>query len=128
MNLDMVDPNTAEQRAEGLMNIGWLSYILHLVVAIGAVLPAAQVSVALLLVAFVLDLVKKGDAQGTWQASHFEWRIYSVLWAGAAYLITLPLWLLFIIPGWTAWGLISIWFLYRIIKGMVAMSEKRALG
>jgi uncharacterized membrane protein len=45
-----------------------------------------------------------------------------------AYIVTLPLWLLFLVPGWIAWGIISIWFLYRIVKGMVRMSEQRAVA
>lgn len=122
---DIID---MEARNESLMNLGWVSYILHLVVAIGAVLPGTQASVALLLIAFILDLVKKSDAAGSWQASHFEWRISSVIWAGVAYIVTLPLWLLFLVPGWIAWGIISIWFLYRIVKGMVRMSEQRAIA
>ena len=122
---DIID---MEARGESLMNIGWVSYILHLVVAIGAVLPGTQASVALLLIAFILDLVKKGDAVGSWQASHFEWRISSVIWAGVAYIVTLPLWLILLVPGWIAWGVISIWFLYRIVKGMVRMSERRAVA
>lgn len=125
----MTNENTpSDSRSESLMNIGWLSYILHLIVAIGAVLPGTQASVALLLLAFLLDLVKKSDAAGSWQASHFEWRISSVIWAGVAYIVTLPLWLLFLVPGWIAWGIISIWFLYRIVKGMVRMSEQRAVA
>ncbi len=122
------DPQEEQKRAESLMNMGWLSYILHLIVAIGAVMPGTQVSVALLLIAFILDLVKKDEAKGSWQASHFEWRINSVIWAGVAYILTLPLWLLLVVPGWIAWGIISIWFLYRIIKGMVAMRAERALA
>ena len=122
---DIID---MEARSESLMNLGWVSYILHLVVAIGAVLPGTQASVALLLLAFILDLVKKGDAAGSWQASHFEWRISSVIWAGVAYIVTLPLWLILLVPGWIAWGVISIWFLYRIVKGMVRMSERRAVA
>jgi hypothetical protein len=46
------------------------------------VFPGAQPSIALLLVALVVDLVKKDEAAGTWQASHFSWRIRTVLWAG----------------------------------------------
>ena len=122
---DIID---MEARSESLMNLGWVSYILHLVVAIGAVLPGTQASVALLLLAFILDLVKKGDAAGSWQASHFEWRISSAIWAGVAYIVTLPLWLILLVPGWIAWGVISIWFLYRIVKGMVRMSERRAVA
>ena len=112
---------------EGLRTWGWISYILHLVVAVAAVLPGAQVSIALLAVALVIDLVKRGDAANTWQASHFSWRIRSVMWAGILYLLTAPLWLLFIVPGWIAWGLISVWFLYRIVKGMFRMNASRSV-
>ena len=85
---------------DSLKTIGWVSYFLHLIVAIGAVLPGAQASIALLLIALVIDLVKRDDAAGTWQASHFSWRIRSVLWAGVLYLVTSPLWLLLLVPGW----------------------------
>ncbi len=95
--------------------------------AVGAVIPGAQPGAVLLLVALVLDLVKKHDAEGTWQASHFSWRIRSVIWAGVLYVVTAPLWLLFLLPGWIAWGLISLWFLYRIVRGMVAMNQSRAV-
>ncbi len=111
--------------SESLRTWGWISYLLHLIVAVAAVLPGAQVSIILLLVALVIDLVKRDDAAGTWQASHFSWRIRSVLWAGILYLLTSWLWLLFIIPGWIAWALISLWFLYRIVKGMVRMNSGR---
>ena len=112
---------------EGLKTWGWLSYALHLVVAVAAVVPGAQVSALLLIIALVIDLVKRGDADNTWQASHFSWRIRTVLWAGLLYLITAPLWLVFLVPGWIAWTLISIWFLYRIVLGMVRMNGNRAV-
>ena len=112
---------------EGLKTWGWVSYLLHRVVAVAAVLPGAQVSIALRVVALVIDLVKRGDAANTWQASHFSWRIRSVIWAGVLYLLTSWLWLLFIVPGWIAWGLISVWFLYRIVKGMMRMNAGRSV-
>ena len=116
------------EKAQSLKTVGWVSYILHLIVAVGAVIPGAQVGAALLIIALVIDLVKKGEAEGTWQASHFSWRIRSVIWAGILYMVTIPLWLLFIVPGWIAWGLISIWFLYRIVRGMVAMNASQPVG
>ena len=106
---------------------GWISYVLHLVVAVGAVLPGAQASIVLLLIALIIDIAKRSDADGTWQASHFSWRIRSVIWAGVLYLLTSWLWLLFVIPGWIAWGLISLWFLYRIVKGMIRMNAGRSM-
>lgn len=123
-----IDPRTPDdQRDQSLRTIGHISYALHAVVAIGAVLPGVQASIVLLLVAFILDLVKRDDAAGTWQASHFNWRVRSVLWAGALYVVTIPLWFLFIIPGWIAWAAISIWFLYRVVRGWLALNDRRAM-
>ena len=127
MNRDIIDvePN---QRADSLKAVGWISYLLHLIVAVAAVVPGFQVSIALLIVAFVIDLVKKDDAAGTWQESHFSWRIRSVVWAGILYLVTSPLFLLLLLPGMLAWAVVSIWFLYRIVRGMVAMNDNRPVG
>ncbi len=114
--------------SDSLKTWGWVSYLLHLIVAVAAVVPGAQVSIALLLIALVMDLVKRDDAAGTWQASHFTWRISSVLWAGVLYVVTFPLFLLLYLPGAIAWVVISIWFLYRIVKGMVRMNANRAVS
>ena len=119
--------STDLHRMQSLNTVGTISYILHLVVAVGAIVPGAQFGPLLLLVALVIDLVKRGDAANTWQASHFSWRISTVLRAGLFYLITAPLWFFFIVPGWIAWTLISIWFLYRIVMGMVRMNANRAV-
>ena len=110
------------ERLRSLNTVGTISYVLHLIVAVSAVVPGGQWGPTLLIVALVLDLVKRGDAEGTWHASHFSWRLRSVLWAGILYLVTLPLWLLFFLPGWIAWAVISVWFLYRIVKGMARMN------
>jgi uncharacterized membrane protein len=111
-----------DERQSSLRTVGHVSYLLHLIVAVGAVMPGAQASVALLIVAFVIDLVKRGSAAGTWQESHFSWRIRTVLWAAGLYLVTAPLWLLLFVPGWIAWGVISIWFLYRIVRGWMNLN------
>ena len=110
-----------------LRTVGHISYALHAIVAVGAVLPGAQGSVLLLLVAVILDLVKRGEAAGSWQASHFRWRIRSVVIAAILYAVTSPLWLLLIAPGWIAWGLISLWFLYRVLRGWLALNDRRAM-
>jgi uncharacterized membrane protein len=115
------------ERDGSLKTIGHISYLLHTIVAVGAVLPGAQASVLLLVVAFIIDLVKRSDAQGTWQESHFGWRIRTVVWAGVLYLVTTPLWFLFLVPGWIAWSLISIWFLYRVVRGWMNLNGNRPM-
>ena len=111
------------ERLQSLTTWGTVSYVLHLIVAISALVPGGQFSPALLIVALVLDLVKRAEAVGTWHASHFRWRIRTVLFAAALYLVTLPLWFFFLLPGWLAWLGISVWFLYRIVRGMVNMNK-----
>ena len=122
--IDVHSSNSAE--IEGLKAWGWVSYLLHLVVAVAAVLPGAQVSVFLLLIAVIIDLVKRDDARGTWQESHFSWRLRSVLWAAVLYAITFPFFLLGLFIFNPAWVVVSIWFLYRIVSGMIAMNKNRA--
>ncbi len=122
---DVID--TEDDRQRSLKTVGNISYLLHTIVAVGAVLPGVQASVALLIVAFIIDMVKKDDAAGTWQESHFSWRIRSVLWAGGLYVVTIPLWILLVLPGWIAWAAISIWFLYRVIRGWMNLSAGKAM-
>ena len=115
------------QEQASLKTVGHVSYLLHLIVAVAAVMPGAQASVALLIVAFVIDLAKRDSAVGTWQESHFSWRIRTVLWAAGLYLVTAPLWFLFLVPGWLAWTVISIWFLYRIVRGWMNLNANEPM-
>jgi uncharacterized membrane protein len=115
------------QNDTALRNIGHISYALHAIVAVAAVVPGTQASILLLIAAFILDLVKRDDAVGTWQESHFRWRIRSVIFSAIAYVLTIPLWLLFLVPGWIAWGIISIWFLYRVVRGWLALNDRRPM-
>lgn len=124
---DLDDPRPDMDRLRALNTVGLVSYILHLLVAVAAVLPGAQSGVTLLLVALLIDFIKRGDAVGTWHESHFNWRIRTVFIAGGLYVLTTPLWLLFVVPGMLAWWVISIWFLYRIIKGMIRMNAGRSV-
>ncbi len=111
------------QQLQSLNTIGTISYVLHLIVAVGALIPGGQFGPVLLIAALIIDLVKRPAAEGTWHASHFRWRIRTVWIAALLYALTAPLWFAFLVPGWIAWALISIWFLYRIITGMLRMNH-----
>ncbi len=132
MSQDFTTPTTQDQalllKLQGLNTIGTISYVLHLIVAVAAFIPGGQFGMTLLVVALILDMVKRDDAAGTWHASHFRWRIRSDIFAGLAYLLTFPLFLLFYFPGAIAWAVISVWFLYRIVTGFVAMNKGQEIG
>jgi uncharacterized membrane protein len=124
-----VTPEQASlQKMQSLNTVGTISYVLHLLVAVGAIVPGGQLGPLFLIVALVLDLVNRENAQGSWHASHFRWRIRTVLIAAALYLVTAPLWALFLLPGWIAWTAISVWFLYRIVTGFTAMNRGQEIG
>lgn len=123
----MNQPVNEFERLQSLNTVGTISYVLHLIVALGALIPGGQLGPVLLIVALVIDLVKRSEAEGTWHASHFRWRIRTVIIAALLYAVTAPLWFIFILPGWIAWILISIWFLYRIVTGMVNMNKGLAM-
>lgn len=106
-----------------LNTIGVISYVLHLLVAVAAMVPGAQFGTTLLIVALVIDWTQRDSAEGTWHASHFRYRIRTVVTAGVLYLVTLPLWALLLLPGMVAWAIISVWFLYRIAIGFMAMNK-----
>jgi uncharacterized membrane protein len=125
--IDATSNGASQKQLQSLNTVGTISYLLHLIVAIGAVIPGGQFGAVLLIAALVLDLMKRSDAEGTWHASHFRWRIRTVVIAGVLYLVTAPLWALFLVPGWIAWTAISIWFLYRIVLGFAAMGKGRAM-
>jgi uncharacterized membrane protein len=130
---DYSDPTSAGldqvklQNLQSLNTVGTVSYILHLIVAIGALIPGGQFGPVLLIAALIIDMVKRPDAEGTWHASHFRWRIRTVVIAALLYAVTVPLWFLFIFPGWIAWCVISVWFLYRIVSGMIRMNKGLAM-
>lgn len=119
--------NDELEKLKSLNTVGVISYVLHLIVAVAGVVPGAQMGVTLLLVALVIDMVKRPESVGTWHESHFAWRLRTLLIAGVLYLVTVPLWLLFLLPGMVAWWIISFWFLYRIIKGMVRMNAGQVM-
>ena len=119
----MNQPVHDAQQLQSLNTVGTISYVLHLIVAVGALIPGGQFEPVLLIAALIIDLVKRPAAEGTWHASHFRWRIRTVWIAALLYALTAPLWFAFLVPGWIAWALISIWFLYRIITGMLRMNQ-----
>lgn len=132
MSQDFTAPVSADQaqlqKLQSLNTVGTISYVLHLLVAVGAIIPGGQFGPVFLIAALVIDLVNRERAEGSWHASHFRWRIRTVLIAAALYLVTAPLWFFLIIPGWIAWTATSVWFLYRIVTGFMAMNKGQEIG
>jgi len=77
------------------------------------------------LVALIIDYVKRPDVEGTYLASHFTWQIrtfwYGLLWA------LLGLVTHFFLVGYLILLANTVWILYRIVKGWLALQEEKPL-
>jgi uncharacterized membrane protein len=78
-------------------------------------------------IAMVINYVKRDELPNDFYTSHFRWQSRSFWVTLAALLLTLPLWLLFVFPGWAAWTLIGFWYLYRFVRGWWAFAENRPM-
>ena len=101
-----------------LVNWTTLIYALHAFSLLTGILGAATVIGAFLtgwpsIIAVILNYVKRGETRGTWLESHFRWQI-----------LTLGLGLLVV---WLPLALVTIWFVYRIVRGWMGLGARRPM-
>lgn len=72
----------------------------------------------------IVNYVKLDDVRDTWVEPHFRWQIRTfwigLLWCVIGF-VTLP-----ILIGWFVLLGISIWVIYRIVKGALALNDGKA--
>ncbi len=84
-------------------------------------------------VGVIIAHVKRGDARGTWVESHFSWQIrtfwWSFVWSMIGWLILIVLGIILIgIPlAFLIWAGVSIWVLYRVIRGYLQFKDSRPI-
>ncbi|EHP41228.1 hypothetical protein OR16_21056 [Cupriavidus basilensis OR16] len=81
------------------------------------------------LIAIVVGYVKRDDTQGTLYASHFAWQIRSFWWSVAWAILGGVLFAtVFLIPlAFAVWGVLSLWMLYRIVKGWLYLNDGKPM-
>lgn len=77
------------------------------------------------IVAIVMNYVKRDDLRGTWLESHFRWQIRT-FWFGVLWTILGALTFLLVI-GWGILMVAFVWFIYRIVKGWLRLSENKPM-
>jgi uncharacterized membrane protein len=122
--------------ASALVTWTQVIYALHALSLLTGILGAATVIGAFLigwpsLIAVVLNYVKRGDVRGTWLESHFRWQIrtfwFGLLWTVlclAFVVLTFGIGLLIV---WIPLGVLTLWFIYRIVRGWAALSARRPM-
>lgn len=113
-------------------------YALHALSVVIALTTAASIIGSFIfgipsIIAVIMNYVKRGEVAGTWLESHFRWQIrtfWGALWATVLVaVISAPLMLLLVgfitLPIGIA--IISVWIMYRVIRGWLALREGRSM-
>jgi uncharacterized membrane protein len=77
------------------------------------------------LVAIIINYLKRDDAAGTPYEAHFQWQIRTFWWAVLGHLIGVAL--LWVFIGFPILLVVGIWTLYRVIKGWLYLYDNKPL-
>ena len=76
-------------------------------------------------IALVVNYVKKADETDRLYAAHHNYMIRTFWWSILWLVVTSPLYLLFIFPGYVAWLIVAAWYIYRCIRGWLRFNDNR---
>ena len=111
-------------------------YGLHALSLVTGILGVATVVGAFLtgwpsIIAVILNYVKRSDVRGTWLESHFQWQIrtfwYGLLWVAPCVLFVILTLGIGIIIAWFPLAIVSLWFIYRVARGWIALNNRRLM-
>ena len=128
--------NDIERSSHSL--VGWTQaiYALHAFSLLTGILGAATVVGAFLtgwpsIIAVILNYVKRSEARGTWLESHFRWQIrtfwFGLLWISLCVIFIVATLGIGILIAWLPIALVGFWFVYRIVRGWLALNDRRPM-
>ncbi|HLG55605.1 MAG TPA: hypothetical protein VI485_09760 [Vicinamibacterales bacterium] len=130
--------NGATHRQADASLVTWthVIYALHAFSLLTGIIGAATVIGAFLtgwpsIIAVILNYVKRGDVRGTWLESHFRWQIrtfwFGLLWVVLCGLFVVVTFGIGVLVAWIPLGFVALWFVYRIVRGWVALNNQRPM-
>jgi uncharacterized membrane protein len=84
-------------------------------------------------VAVIIGLMKQNDLRGSYLESHVSWLQrtfwFGLLWIAVCGLITviLVITIVGILIWWLPWAILTIWYLYRVIKGWLRLNDAQPI-
>ena len=84
------------------------------------------------IIAVILNYVKRSEVRGTWlRESHFRWQIrtfwYGLLWVVLCVLFVVLTLGIGILIAWLPLAIVSLWFVYRVVRGWMALGAGRPM-
>jgi uncharacterized membrane protein len=76
-------------------------------------------------VALIINYVRRTDETHPLYVAHHDFMIATFWWTLCWLVLLSPLWLLLVVPGMLAYGVVWLWYLYRCIKGWLRFNAHR---
>jgi uncharacterized membrane protein len=122
--------------SQSLIDWTQIIYGLHALSLVVGIIGAATVVGMFLLgwpsiIAVIMNYIKRSDVRGTWLESHFRWQLrtfwFGALWASLCALFVLGTFFVGLIVVWLPIGILTIWFIYRIARGWLALRDGKPM-
>jgi uncharacterized membrane protein len=131
-------PSATDSPLRGLIEYTHWIYGLHSLSVLSALLTTHAVALRFAfglpsIIAVIMNYARRSETRGTWLESHFRWQIrtfwYAWLWIFVTSIIAMPLLLIGIgfVLGLLGLGLVSLWVIYRIVRGWLALRDGRPM-
>jgi uncharacterized membrane protein len=128
------DPSGGSEPAPSVVTVAHIVYALHAFAIVAGVAGSGSVIGSFIgslpsIVAVIINYVKRGDARGTWAASHYRWQIrtfwFALLWflVGWALIFTV----VGLIVGLPVLIALTLWLVYRIARGWLRLVDRKPM-
>ena len=75
------------------------------------------------IVALIINYLRRSDESDALYIDHHNYMISTFWWTLLWLVVLSPLWLLLVLPGAIAYGVVWLWYLYRCIRGWMRFSR-----
>jgi uncharacterized membrane protein len=122
--------------ADSLLWWTQIIYALHGISLLVGILGTATVIGAFLLgwpsiIAVIVNYVKRSEVRGTWLESHFRWQIrtfwFGLLWVCLCAAFVVMTFGIGLLVAWLPLGIVALWFIYRVVRGWMALNDRRPM-
>jgi uncharacterized membrane protein len=79
----------------------------------------------LAVIALIVNYLRRGDESDPFYLSHHSYMIATFWWTVFWLVLLSPLYLLFLLPGVIAHGIVGLWYLYRCLRGWLRFNNNR---
>ncbi len=107
------NPDPVTRRSDPARNLATLVYILQALSFFCGGVTA--------LVAVIINYVKEDEVRNTWVEPHFRWQIRT-FWIGLLWTV-IGLMTMMLAIGWLILLMTTIWVIYRIVRGALALND-----